>query len=135
MTTLNEAREAVCSKFIDEWADETAVTLDNETFDAPTTEPWVRLSVRNITSGQETLGPVGHRNFERKAILFIQIFTQTDIGLKQSDELAQAARAIFEGITLNGNIAFYDSVTREVGPDGLWYQVVVECNFTYNETK
>lgn len=138
MTTIRQARESIYQRFKDNWTgtpftSPEAVTFDNEAFTPPTVD-WVRLAVRNTSSQQETLGRPTNRNFLRQASVFVQIFTQTDAGMNAADDLAQEVRTIFEGVTFD-NLRFTDVVTREEGPDGLWFMVVVECFFDYNEHK
>lgn len=136
MTTLSQAREAIYQRFVDVWADETIFTLDNESFEPPGTEPWVRVSVRHSASTQSTLGGLGNRKFTRFGSAFIQIFVLGDKGTTESDQLSTKANNAFEGISLVGTtVRFLDVIVREAGPDGKWYQVVVEAAFEYEEIR
>lgn len=143
MTTINEAREAIYDKFLDAWTVSspepgfvTPYTFDSEQFDPPDDEPWVRVTVRHTGSTQETLGPAGSRKFMRTGICFVQVFTRSDKGVKQADELARRAALAFEGERIVGTtVRFLDVVTRETGPEGKWFGVVVQANFEYDETR
>lgn len=134
MTTSKEAKAAMTDKFITEWADQTAYVLDNEDFKGPDETEWVRFTIRHTDGGQETLGRVGNRRYERSGSLFISVFTPTEIGTSLADTLALNALTIFEGTSFSG-VTINDCVSREKGANGKWYQVLVECAFLYNEVK
>lgn len=146
-TTIKAAREAILSRWIAQWVDSgsprTPYTFENEKSAPPEavaqaafgtdTGSWVRLSVRNTYSAQETLGPVGSRKFERRGDIHIQIFVPVDRGTADADTLLGQARAVFEGARFSG-ITCYAGTPKEVGVDGRWYQVNVVIQFTYYET-
>lgn len=134
MTTLNEARAAVYTRWNAQWGTTTPFQFDNEAFTAPDKDPWARVTVRHTTSVQDTLGRPTNRRFRRSAVAFIQLYALVDTGLAALDGLAQTARAIFEGVSFSG-LDFNNVVVRETGPDGKWYQVTVEGFFDYDETK
>lgn len=133
MTTLNQARELIYQRFVDNWPAGTPYTFDNEAYKPPATK-WVRLSVRNIDSGQESLGAIGNRKFLRKGMVWLQIFVPLDSGLKDADTLASSFRSIFEGVTFS-NIRFTNVLVKEGTPDNKWYRVVAQAFFDYNEIK
>jgi hypothetical protein len=83
------------------------------------------------------MGSGGLNRYSRSGVCFIQVFTPLNQGTREADTLAQSARDIFEGTTLASNaIRFNDVIIREIGPDdGGWYQVLVECEFEYDERK
>lgn len=135
MTTLSEAAEAVYKRMVDNWdEDDAQYTFEGEDFTPPTTTPWMRVSIRDTGGGQETLGEPGNRKYERVASAFFQVFTPTNQGIAAANALAETIRGLFEGVTYMG-LRFLDSDVRQQGVDGLWYMVVVESHFTYNETK
>ncbi len=134
MTTLGEAKESVYSRFVTEWAAETPFVFDNEELEEPTNDPWVRVVVRSLSRRQETKGRTGNRRFRSSALVFVQVYTRTNIGVKQGDELAVQAMGIFEATSFDG-LDFNDGAVRESGPDGKWYQHLVEIAFDYDEIK
>lgn len=135
MTTVNQAREAIYQRFADNTSLAAAnYTFENEKYDPPDTGQWARLTVRNTGSAQSTLGPTNGRRFRRVGSVFVQLYDEVDQGLLTLDSLARATRGIFEGVSFSG-LRFTDGVIRETGPDGKWYQVVVEVLFDYEETK
>lgn len=136
MVTTLQARRDIVQEFIDEWGATSPFTVDNEVFTPPAGAAWVRIVVRHDGSTLEAIGGVGNNKYQRTGRAVIQVFTPINQGVEEADSLAQAARAIFEGITLSSNaIRFNDGVIREIGPDGEWYQVNVEAFFQYDERK
>ena len=136
MTTLSAAKEAVYQRFVDNYTGVTLdrIVFDNEDFDEPDTGDWVRLVVRNIGRAQDTLGKAGNRRFRSGAIVFVQVYTEANTGVQQSDTLAKEAANIFEGVSFSG-LDFRSALVRETGPDGKWYQSVVEAPFEYDEIR
>lgn len=136
MTTLNEAREAVYQRFVDNFTGVALerIVFDNEELEDTGTGNWVRVSVRSTGRVQDTLGRVGNRRFRSSAIVFVQVYTETNTGLKQADTLTKEAADIFEGVSFSG-LDFRSALVTETGPDGKLYQSVVEAEFDYDEIK
>jgi len=151
MPTIVEAAEAVVSRWLTRWVDGadplTPTVLENEAGAEPSlpavtpttaadqiAASWVRLTVRSLLSTQETLGTAPNRRFIRKAQVVIQIFTPPNIGAAVALDLADRARAVFEGASFDG-VHVYDTNVRELGTDGRWQQANVDAAFTYYEQK
>ena len=137
-TTHEEAKEAVAGLFKSIWADDLGWTfqLGNEQFTIPASNPWARLVFRHQESRQYSLGQSGGRKFKRRATAFIQVFTQSGTGEETSAELVDAILTGMEGERIvDTTVCFLDVIPREAGADGKWYQVTVEANFEYTETK
>lgn len=138
MTTLNEARLAVATRFLAQYTGVASgrIVLQNEDedFSEDTTIPWIRLSVLDQVRTQQTLGKVTNRRYLSLAQVFVQIFTETGIGMNTGDNLATEALGIFEGVSFSG-LDFNDGLARQAGADGKWYQHIVEVNFDYDEIK
>lgn len=136
MTTIAEARETVYQAFVSGSSlTQSEIVFSNEKFKAPTDTPWARLTVNHEAGEQDTLGPVGERNFLRRGRVLIQLYDSVDNGLLALDTLAQATRNIFEGVTLSGGLCFISVDIRETGSDGEWFQFIVDAPFDYRETK
>lgn len=143
MPTIAEAREAVYQLFVTGWGTRTPIALDNETFDKPVdsnNEPtaWVRLTVRNTGSQQDTLGPIGARNFLRTGSIFVNVYTAKDKGTTEGDGHAQKARELLEGLSFaSGAVRTYNVVVRELGPerDSPYYAHVAEASFEFDEKR
>lgn len=136
MTTPNEAKEAIYLRFTGNFTGVAAglIALDNEEFNEPDNGAWVRLVVRTGPRGQDTLGKAGNRKFRTTGTVFVQVYTETNTGVKSGDALAKEAADIFEGVSFSG-LDFQAVQTRETGPDGKWYQHLVEAEFDYDEVK
>ncbi len=136
MTTLNEAKEAVYSRFTSDFTGVPLVNIafDNEEFEEPVASDWVRLTVRSVDRSQDTLGGIGNRRFRSEALVLVQVYTQFNTGVKQSDALAKAAADVFDAVSFSG-LDFQAATTRETGPDGKWYQSVAEAPFSFDEIK
>lgn len=135
MPTLNDARSAVYSR----WTNAAVLPFsrwcfDNEKYDPPPSN-WARVSVLQLGSEQETLGPVGGRRYNRRASVIIKLYGPIELGAKPLDLLAQTTRNLFEGVTFS-ELRFSKGVlVREGQPDGRWDLRVVEAEFDYPETK
>jgi len=135
MTTYVGATEAILAHFVDEWDDKTPFTFENEDFN-PGDEAWVRVSIRTLTSGQETLGEKGNRKFGRRGAIHIQIYCPTNKGTAEINGLVQAVQSMFEGRRIVGTtIRFLRTTPRELGTDGPWLATRVETIFDYDEVK
>jgi len=133
---VDEATEIALQHWKDQWGATTPFVFENEDdarLDSGTV-PWARLSIRELTGGQETLGPIGSRKYIRRMVARVQIFVPTNAGMKRSRQLAEQARAVFEGKRVGG-LAFDDAVARDVMPDGRWQPTIVEATFFIEHTK
>lgn len=131
MTTPNEAAEAISARF-EAGIGTIAFTYENEDLKEPDT--WMRLTIETRTRNQETLGPKGSRKYFSNASILVQCYSRTNIGRQPADTLARTVTTIFEGETFSG-VNCNDAIARESPPQGRWYQIVVEIEFTYDETK
>lgn len=133
--TPNQAREAILTAFIAAWGSETPFAFDNEDFNPPSDSSWVRLSVREVESEQETLGPVGARRYRRNGVAELAVHALPDRGAQRSDELVKIFRDSFEGVTLASGVYFTDCQVQEVGIEGAYYRVNALAVFWFSETK
>jgi len=136
MTTINQARRAVYDEFNDNYSPPYTPTVifGNEAEDTEGLNEWLLLKLMNTDSEQHTLGKVGNRRYRRRGLVFIRIYTIVDDGLRRFDELARAARDIYEGKTVSG-VWFTDGIIREIGPIDDKYVGTVSINCSWDETK
>ncbi|WP_299085064.1 phage tail terminator-like protein [uncultured Paraglaciecola sp.] len=135
MTTLDQAQQAINDRFIAAWGSTTPFSFTNEmpaSNDISTS--WVRLVSRLAVSGQRSLGQSGNRKYDRNGIIFVQVFSPINQGSSSGTALAKQIEDLYEGERFNGVVG-QDSIIRDIGPDGEWYQLQVEINFTYEEIK
>ena len=140
--TPEEARTAIYDRFKSGFtdkqsADDVTVIQDSEKATDPATDAWVRISVRhsgregNTIGGQERLS-AGVFRFRRTskstARVFLQLFTK--IGQPPLDALALEAANVFDSISFSG-MHFQPAITRELGPDGKWFVILIEIQFEY----
>lgn len=138
MPTLAAARELIYEQFLNNYTGlaASAITADNEKFDPPVEAAWGRFSVRHTGRAQESLGGVGLRKFTSIGSAFFQIFTPENQGTNEADLLAEEARDLLEGLSLDGtNIRFTNASVTEIGVKDGWYGLVVEGSFEYTEAK
>jgi hypothetical protein len=136
VTTLREARKAIHDKWTTDWplvAPDVPFYFDNEAV-TPCQTPWTRLVVRELVSTQDTLGLPTDRKFRRRAMVLVQVFVQRDVGVGSMVDLAHSARGVFEGKSFSG-LDFHAVDAREVPTEDRWYQMTVEAQFNYYETK
>lgn len=131
--------EAVYQRFRTQWGATTSfVHYEGHPFTEPGPDvEWVRIAVRNTGGGQATLGEEGNRKYDRQVSVFVQVFTPVTGGVARGAILAQAARAIFEGVRLDPEAWFNDGVIEEqpVRDGAKSRQINVEVFGVYLETK
>lgn len=135
MTSINEAKEAVYSRFTTQWAagSNLPFCFGNEAFDPPTTA-WVRLVVRHTAGQQDTLGPEGGRRFRRLGNIIAQVFVPIDTGEQDADAYGREITGIFEGTSFDG-VSCQAADYQEIGPDGKWFQANITVPLWAEETK
>lgn len=138
MSTIRQARTAIQNRFITEWGVTSPFTLDNRgnliNGDLPDT--WVRLTVRNMPSKRHVMGTFnGQKKYERRGLILINIFTLHNGGTAEGDDLCQKVKTIFESVRFN-DIVTFEADYRDIGArDGKFYQMNVEIEFLYHETR
>lgn len=156
--TLAQAREAVSQQWKVQWeilhpGSATPVDLTNplcvpyqledEYFKEPPStrainglpQQWCRVTLRNINSGQVTLGTRGARTYQRMALVWVQIFGPVNQGMNALDLLADQVKKIIEGESFGGITPAGGAQINEVGDDGHWYEMAVVIPVTYYELK
>lgn len=148
MTTPLEAREAVLSRWRDEWVDDngderTISIFDNEGLAAISDDvtAYALVQLRELESEQLTFGPPCGRMFRRRDLVYIEIGTpsgagrgDTDAGTAGDSTLAQLARAIYEGVRFDGVVGEAGRV-RPGDVRGRWAITSIEIPITYTEIK
>lgn len=135
--TLADVRTQLYQAFVAAWSSTAPFCFDNEAFKPTDGVPWVRASLRNLTSKQETLGATGNRRFERGASFVVQSFTVLSKGLAVADAQAQIVRNTLEAIRIqSGDVRTYAAQVREIGPtDDGWYQMNIDVPLFYTEIR
>lgn len=138
MTTSNEARQEIYSTLKTAWESAyptTPLVFANEAFDSEGVEEYGSVELRQTGSGQ-TLGAVGSRLFERRGLVFVQLYAAVNRGLARLDELSKTVLDTLEAKTLPvNNVFLYNGVFRELPPSGPWVRGSVTIQVTYDEIK
>ncbi|PHS61183.1 MAG: hypothetical protein COB09_18520 [Thalassobium sp.] len=134
MTTLNEARQVVYNTFVDDWGDETPYDLEDDDFTEPESGNWVRLTIKGLPGGQESLNSKGKRRYIRRQLLVVEVYGQPRTGEYNEDVYAERIRDLFEGETIGG-VVFNDGDIMPEGTKNNWRRVSVTVQFQYYEIK
>lgn len=135
--TPKEARNAIFTRYLDEFSGQFDIALDNQPFTPPEAGEgvkWVRVNVQFNTGNQDSLGTEGNRKFVKRGFLFVQVFTPVGHATNDNDELAQDSLDLFDGERL-GDLWFQDGRIVTIGPDGEWYQQNVVLELTFEAIK
>lgn len=137
MTTPNDARLVIHNRVVTSWpAAEPTVpfTFTNESFDPTAVTEYLSVEMQSIEGAGHTIAPVGTRVFERRGLVFMQLFVAVDVGLLRLDALMKTARDLFEGLTLSG-VYFFAADIREAGPVDGRFLGTVSIPFAYDEIR
>jgi hypothetical protein len=139
--TAAQARELVYQRWKALWVDALhpgfSWFLENEAHPEPAdpTTPWARVTLRDVTAEQHTLGPPGARQWRREAGIWVQLYYPLNRGMASLDGLVDDVRAVFEGVAFGGIDPAGACRVTTLGSDGRWYEVVVVAPVTYYETR
>ncbi len=134
---------AIRSRFNTQWGSTTPIAWENVNYTPVTGTPWVRLTILPATARHAGLAvgssATGNRRYREGGLVVVQVFTPENEGDGESATLAEAAAAVFRGVTASG--IRYSGPRgeapriRTVGEDGEgWYQRNVEVPFEVDST-
>lgn len=136
MPTINEAKVLILDQFTVGWAEATPIAYEDEEFNKPSDDSaYVRLSIKEMVSRQDTLGTAGNRKYVREGSAFVEIYVPEGAGTKAADDLAELVRTVLEGVRISGGLWFLDTNVRETGPSNAYFAVVCESIFNYEQIK
>lgn len=99
---------------------------------------WFRVTFREAAGGRANLnGIVGTRKYERLCFLAVQCFTPVNVGTKNANEAAEAARLAFEDRrhATNSSIIYLNANIRPQPQDGKWFAVLLEVQVEVTDQK
>ena len=136
--TPKGAKNAVVQRYLDEFLGDFPIALSNQPFSKP--EPaagvrWVRLDVRLVSGGQDTLGAPGQRKFVSSGVATVQVFTPSGDATDINDDLAKASLDLLDGVRIGTDLWTDGGRILTVGTDGEWYQQNVAINVHFEETR
>lgn len=136
MTTLNEARDLITTRFIAVWGSTTTYAMDNIEFDPPDNSTWVELCVRPNTGSQVSLGDIGNRRHRNWGIVAVNIYAPINTATYTLDTYVQTIMGIWRDTSLSG-IRIRDVSPHLVGPvekyGKKYFQYSVTAEFQYDE--
>lgn len=136
--TYNEAVAAMHDHFLTVWAGPVTLSgFENEVIELDSLgadDSWTRFVVRENDWQQQTMGPVGGRNFLRKGLAILQIFSPAGKGRKAANDLADTFKDGFEGVTVAG-IRYHEVTRNVIGQDGRWFHLDASAVFDYTERR
>ena len=126
MSYLSE-RQAIQSRFGDEWGDRTEVSWPNVDFSPPSGEAWVRFRVQSGPAAQVAMG--GPENLYRHdGDVVIEVFAPRGHGERAALEHADLAAAAFRAWRTAELTFWTPRLTPAEVVDG-WWKVDVICPF------
>lgn len=134
-TTMTYATEqtAILSRFATAWGERTPIVWPNLTSPAPNESVAYAQPVVNRQDAFNATVAEKSKKVRHPGLLTINIFVPLD---NTGDAAALAhgdyAAAIFRNVTFSG-ITFRAPTVRDLGPEGAWYRVQVDCPF-YRDT-
>lgn len=99
---------------------------------APDFDTWIRLSIREADTDQESMGPRGATagTYRLSGLVMVQVFAPVGEGDGEARRLADKVSNIFRGVHISsgGRQMFFGSPSVvPVGIDGKWFHANVLC--------
>lgn len=136
MPTINEAKVLILDQFNTAWGTTTPIAYEDEEYSPASDDTaYVRISIKEYVSRQESLGKTGNRKYLREGAAFVQIFTPESKGTKAADDLSELVRTTFEGVRVSGGLWFLHTNAREQSPKDAYSRMTCESIFNYEQTK
>lgn len=130
-----EVRNQIIIRFRTQYLGQFPIALDNQKFDKPDTlQKWARLNIQFNEGSQHSLGKTGNRKFHRSGLIIVQVFTPSNKGTNDNDELAEGIVNLFDGEHIQ-DFWMYDGRVRTVGSDGEYYQQNAVIEFTFEDIR
>ncbi len=95
--------------------------------------PWARLSVRQLSEDQETLGAPGNRRYLNEGIATAEIYTPIGDGHTLGGQLARIGKLAWRGVSTSSGIWFYQVTSTEIGADKGWFRIDVTASFQHED--
>jgi len=119
----------------------TQLTYEDSDFTPPTagtaaSRTWARLVIKHF-GGTRSLGSGASVVHRRYGLLTLQIFTAIGSdapGAVGARQIAGPITTALENAAAVNNIWFRNISMREIGVDGVWYQVHVQTEFVFDRT-
>lgn len=135
--TERQALEAIAEQFTTNWpaaSGDVTYVLENNALPTTGSAPFVLLTVLHLPGRRLTQSKKSDRRIERRGNINVKCWTPANEGTGAAADLMDAARAVFEDLTLSvgsDDLSILEGDTREVGTDGRWYMKVAIFGFRY----
>jgi hypothetical protein len=128
--TPTEVRNEIMKRYLNEFTGQFSIAFDNKKFDKPDGEKWVRLNIMFNSGSQDSLGKATNRKFIKQGLVFVQVFTPSNKGTNENDDLCNSSLNLLDGVRIN-DLWMYNGRINTIGSDGEFYQqnAVVEFEF------
>jgi hypothetical protein len=132
-STQIEAQDALLTLVKSTWdanASGAPLYYDNQDVDRPDSPTlFGRAIVRHISGTRTTLG---NTRFRRFGTVYVQIFVPQGTGTVKIRQLSDAVAHAIEGAPASLGVRIQDVDVIELGSDGVYFQVNVSADFTYD---
>lgn len=133
--TPAQFRDAVRSAFSTHWTNAgeslEIVAWDNLDFDTKNDDAYVFFGLAHVSGEQASLGTGVDIQMRRQTILAAQIFVRHNTGQARADALSEIILDFCESVKIPG-IRFRDMGITEAGRSNQWFEVVVNCQISYD---
>jgi hypothetical protein len=124
-------RKAVEDQFIANWTGTALSNVDhgdNQDFDPPITDKWVRLITNVISNENAEVGA----NFQRAiGIITVQCFAPVNNGERDLLLFVDEVSSIFQNKKFGG-VSCFTTMPVRLGDTGNWYQINAKTDFQYD---
>lgn len=126
---------AIIQHFTTDWADETKVVIDNQSFDPASASEFVRLSIRHADSEQAAMGAT--KVTRTTGSVIVQVFVKAGTGIKRLSELSDKVRQVMQYSNILGEhfvIQFRAATPVDIGQQNgsSFYQVNVTIPYYFD---
>lgn len=137
------AYEAMMSAIASAWAaagqDAAVLGFEDTGFQRPNgdtlegeADTWAFGSFRITSAPQETISET--RRYQVNGILTVQVFTPKGSGTLAALGIGDAMKTyVRQRSSLPGGVWMFSPVTKQIGPDGPWFQANLEVTIRYQE--
>lgn len=133
--TFDEARDAMLAVFKTAWQAPRLAVYTDVPGDIPATEVvWARPTIKTEIGRQGSLtGGLGTVSWERKGVLWIQVFSPVGDGGKAGYDAAQDLVNAYQAE--RGSIWYRNIRMNEMGADGAFERFDVKTDFEYRDVR
>lgn len=126
-TSYATEQQAILTRIQDNWTEEVDVAWPNTQFD-PAGAAHLEPIVNRQDAFNADLTPSPNRRVRHPGLLTLNVRVPLGTGDGEALRLADVAAALFRNVSFDG-ITFRAPTVRDIGEEGPWYRVQVDCPF------